>query len=240
MLDVCSSAQPSTISGRCSFGAAVITSHKRAYFSTHYGATFISMVSDWPFLSVRTKLIFPRIAVLPMEMLCFVPPRARRGGRRGKPQSWPSHSPVPASVHTLVNYLQSGVQLRIRRPPLTTVGDLVYACSSSLPPAPRPPTYRIYISMRSLSGLLFTRYISPHSTVVPCPSCFLQPFISDYHRSGRPLLCISPVTTCVPLVCPPPIYSATFASKAPAADRCVAPPILRECSAYSLRLHSRQ
>ena len=98
-----------------------------------------------------------------------------------------------------------------------------------------PPSSSLYVShidaltLRHFHGLRFP----PHTAL---PRLLLATLATFCHRSGYTLR-VSSVTT----VRIPPLYAPNAhrpsrfntSGSAPPADRCVAPPILRECSAYS-------
>ena len=134
LLDVCSSAQPTTILRRYSFGTAVAghTSHKRTYDPLQDPRSSTGR----PIISVLTKIQFSphRCAPHANIMLCIYSPSLEKG-RQGKtpeltltrPRSnirtHASQLPTPSSATSIFAGL-----------PLIAVGDLTYVCSSYSPP----------------------------------------------------------------------------------------------------------
>ena len=141
LLDVCSSAQPTTIQlsrlvffRYCLF--LVIRHPVRTYVRTTHYLTYnhptgpfvpyvqssyfhASLRSPWYFhASLRsTWKYYALYFAFELCQINYIPPLARRGGGRGKPQGTPSSSPVSASVHTQVNYDSIRRTLHVRRPP---------------------------------------------------------------------------------------------------------------------------
>ena len=99
---------------------------------------------------------------------------------------------------------------------------------SALPPFPR--FFISCINALTLSNHSYRIYFTPLS---PLPWPFLEVLTSLNLYSGHSR-CISPVIMYVPLKCPDAHIPSRFntSGATPPADRCVAPPILRECSAY--------
>ena len=123
--------------------------------------------------SVRIEHIFSCFAALPTRIFrivlrfridCvdyYLHPSLEEGGGSKETPGLSSHSPVPAPVHTQVNYRSTWRNSAFVGLQLTTVGDLVHVCMySSLFPRPSSSLCVSHIDALTL-GAFFTGYHFP-------------------------------------------------------------------------------